>query len=324
MDARALPPRPSIAQYRKQAKELLRSAHEGDADAVKRLRDVPHARRLAADDDTPAHVVYALADAQFVIAREHGFASWPVFAAHVEALAIRDTPAARFEAAADAVVEGDETALSQLLTDDPSLTRARSTRAHHATLLHYVSANGVEDFRQRSPRNAAAIATALLAAGAQADAPANTYGGGPWQTTLNLLVSSVHPARARVQEALVDTLIDHGAAVDGVADDGSPLLTALAFHYAGAAHALARRGARVDTLAAAAGLGDESRVQSFLASGVVQRGAHRAMPRWLPLSRDADAHRALALTWAAAFGHRRVVELLADAGIASTRRTPKG
>ena len=43
-------------------------------------------------------------------------------------------------------------------------------RSHRATLLHYVGANGVEDYRQRSPQNAVAVAEALLAAGAEVDA----------------------------------------------------------------------------------------------------------------------------------------------------------
>src|SRR5262249_17555376 len=143
-----------------------------------------------------------------------------------------------FEAAAEAIVGGDEATLAALLLD-PELASARSARRHHATLLHYVAANGVEDFRQKSPPNAVAIATLLLDAGAAVDALADTYGGGPAQTTLNLLVSSVHPARAGVQVALVELLADRGAALEGLAGDGSPLLTALSFGYPAAAEALA-------------------------------------------------------------------------------------
>ena len=44
--------------------------------------------------------------------------------------------------------------------------------------------------------NAVAIATMLLDAGAGVDVLADTYGGGVAQTTLNLLVSSAHPAHA--------------------------------------------------------------------------------------------------------------------------------
>jgi hypothetical protein len=102
------------------------------------------------------------------------------------------------------------------------LIRAQSARRHRATLLHYVAANGVEDFRQLTPPNAVAIAKALLEAGAEVDALANTYGGGNAQTTMNLLVSSTHPAEAGLQPALVDTLLDYGAAIDGLDNDGSP------------------------------------------------------------------------------------------------------
>ena len=35
----------------------------------------------------------------------------------------------------------------------PELIRQRSSREHRSTLLHYVSANGIEDFRQRTPPN---------------------------------------------------------------------------------------------------------------------------------------------------------------------------
>lgn len=174
----------------------------------------------------------------------------------------------------------------------------------------------MEDFRQRTPPNAVDVARALLAAGAEVDAVARTYGGGPWQTPLNLLVSSVHPARAGVQAALVDVLAGHGAAVDGVEDDGTPLLTALAFHYPAAAEALVRCGARVDSLSAAAGLGDVAAVRGFLAGGPLTRAGRSrrtgATPGWLMLPREPGAERARALGWAAAMGHAAVVELLAD------------
>ncbi len=209
-----------------------------------------------------------------------------------------DAVTAGFEAAADAVVAGDLAALAPLLRADPSLVRARSARAHRATLLHYVAANGVEDARQRTPPNAVDVARALLDAGSAVDAAAETYGGGTGQTTLNLLVSSVHPARAGLQVALVDVLLDGGAQVDGPAGDGSPLLTALAFHYADAADALARRGARLDTISAAAGLGRADVVRALVES----RGPH-----------GADAARALTL--AAALGHADVVAFLVDRGV---------
>src|SRR5215475_11321157 len=160
-----------------------------------------------------------------------------------------------FETAADAVILGRVAELQALLRDQPALATARSGREHHATLLHYVAANGVEQYRQKSPPNAVSIATTLLDAGAEVDALADTYSGGTTETTMNLLVSSVHPRDAGVQVPLVHALLDHGAAIDGIANDCSPLATALAFWYGSAATALVERGARVDTVATAAGMG---------------------------------------------------------------------
>lgn len=313
MDAKALPPRPSLAQYRKQAKDLLHATRAGDPGAVRRMNECPRARDHAG---AVGHVAYALADAQFVIAREHGFDSWPVFASHVEGLETRDPSVARFEAASDAVIAGDEPALAQLLRDDPALIRARSPRAHHATLLHYVAANGVEDFRQRTPANAVAIARMLLEAHAEVDATADTYGGGPGMTTLNLLVSSVHPARAAVQVPLAELLLNAGAAIEGVARDGSPLLTALAFRYPDAAAALARRGARVETVLAAAGLGREDVVRTFVrANGEPAADVPLASTPWIRLPRNPQAHVERALIWAATLGQVGVTKFLSGQGI---------
>jgi hypothetical protein len=68
---RSLPPRPSLEYERKQAKALLRRLRAGDPDAFARAS----ARHGALDQSHRANVT--LADAQLVIAREYGFASWP-------------------------------------------------------------------------------------------------------------------------------------------------------------------------------------------------------------------------------------------------------
>jgi ankyrin repeat protein len=176
---------------------------------------------------------------------------------------------------------------------------------HRATLLHYVAANGVETFRQRTPRNAVDVARFLLHAGAEVDALADMYGGRC--TTMSMLVSSSPPAEAGLQVALVETLLDFGAAVEprGAGAWTSPLMTALAFGFRDAAEALVRRGARVDTVAAAAGLGRLADVQRLIATATSE-----------------DRHVALAL--AAQHGHVEVVRLLLDAGEDPDRFNPKG
>jgi ankyrin repeat protein len=73
----SLPAAPSLEQLRKQAKDLLRAHRAGDPDA---------AARVAAHHPEP-HEPLKLTGAQLVVAREHGFASWPRLRAYVERVA---------------------------------------------------------------------------------------------------------------------------------------------------------------------------------------------------------------------------------------------
>lgn len=201
-----------------------------------------------------------------------------------------------FERAVDAVVTGDAATLRELLREHPQLVHAHSARPHHCTLLHYVGANGVEDWRQKTPPNAIEIATMLLDAGAEPDALADLYGSR--YTTMGLLVSSVHPAQAGLQAPLAELLLDRGASIDGA------LRTALAFGYRETAEALIRRGATVDFAAAAA------------------LGRYDDAVRMLPEADAANRHIALAL--AAQHGQADVVRLLLDAGEDPSRYNPEG
>ena len=97
-----LPTRPNLAQYKKQAKELAHNCALSDADALTRVRK--HHPRIHAHPETAPQA--SLTDAQLVLAREHGFESWPRFASHIETLriirsveAITDPIAAFIEAA---------------------------------------------------------------------------------------------------------------------------------------------------------------------------------------------------------------------------------
>jgi hypothetical protein len=76
-------------------------------------------------------------------------------------------------------------------------------------------------------------------------------------TTMSMLVSSHPPEKAGLQIVLAETLLDFGASIESLGSKkwGSPLLTALAFGYLKTAEGLPIRGARVDSLPAAAGLG---------------------------------------------------------------------
>jgi hypothetical protein len=144
------------------------------------------------------------------------------------------------------------------------LVKACSPFGHRSTLLHYVAANGVEIQRQRSPSNAKLIAQILLAAGAEPDALNSSYGGSRNATTLCLTVSSYHPYAAGVQSEIAGALIDAGACVNGLNDDSMPLATALAFGYVSTAIDLAERGAHVDNIVLAAGLGRTERIREMI------------------------------------------------------------
>ena len=65
-----LPGRPNLDQLRRQARELLRAAADGEPSALARIRAVSERVSLSA--------------AQLAVAREYGFASWPALHAEVE------------------------------------------------------------------------------------------------------------------------------------------------------------------------------------------------------------------------------------------------
>ena len=291
-----------LDEYQRQAEALLDAVKSGSGDARMQFKwEHPRYRdKPVAEVDAAA---LGLADAQLVIAHQHSFAAWPDVVAFTEAVK-RDDAVARFEAAVDAVISGDVMALRAMLRDHPDLARARSTRRHHATLLHYLGANGVEGGRQKTPPNAVDVAKTLLDAGAEVDALADLYGARC--TTMSMLVSSSHPAEAGLQTALAETLLDYGAALNGPGSNWqSALMTALAFGYAATAEALAQRGAPVDSLPAAAGLG---RLETAV--------------RLLPAADSQSRHAALAL--AVQHGHVDVVRLLLDAGEDPDRYNPEG
>jgi ankyrin repeat protein len=335
-DALPLPPRPNLEQYKKRAKDLVKMCKSSDRDALRawaaewigtliKLYDLditlPREGHRAY---TPAEVNYridrtvdritkhmnatdqgtgpacTLTRAQFALAREHGFASWPKFAKHLEGLMRPHSPVSDFETAVDAIVNGDLTTLKKLLKKNPKLSRERSMREHRSTLLHYVSANGVEDFRQKTPKNIVEITRLLLNAGADVNAESDAYGGR--STTLGLTATSCHPEAAGVQLPLMDLLIDKGATIDGP-DGGSAVNGCLHNGRGEAAEYFASRGARLD-LEGAAGVGRLDIVQSFFA----EDGS---------LKSPATEQQMLdGFAWACEFGKTSVIDFLLQKGIA--------
>ena len=321
-DALPLPPRPRLEQYKKRAKDLVKACKSGDKNAIRQwaaewlealasLQDSHQARRWIVGklDDVEQFARKrlshsrqpksrcSLADAQFVIAGSHGFHSWPKLAKHVEELGVKSSAVCRFEAAADAIVAGDINILETLLRNDPELVRARSTREHQATLLHYLSANGVEGYRQRTPGNVVEIARILLQAGAEVNSTAEVYGGGA--TTLGLVATSIHPERAGVQDDLMQLLLDYGAVMDPPDNRQLMVNSCLANGRGKAAEFLARRGAQLD-LEGAAGVGRLDFVSSFFNpdGGLKKNATQKQMER--------------GFLWACEYGRDNVIEFLLE------------
>jgi Ankyrin repeat len=281
----------------------------GLADGI--VRDVTQTQLLASGT---ARYGPELSDAQLVIARLHGFENWQRFVEHIEGRGQASSPIFQFESAADAIVTGNLAALAALLAASPTLIRARSSREHDATLLHYIAANGHEGFRQLTPANAVQIARLLLDLGADPDALADMYGHSV--TPMQMLVSSTPPHDAGLQVPLVEALLDFGANPNGVEDNGSPIMTACAFHFPRAAEALARRGARVDNVVAAAALGRADLVEQYVDDhGRLRAGLDTASGPWPTLSGEPAEQLGYALTWATVFGRDDVVALLLRKGV---------
>lgn len=353
-----LPPRPNLEQYKKLARDLQHACKSSGAAAIRDWAEnwTERLSRLTGPDITPEvrrqfqdkakrieqgwqefkktneqSARCTLAGAQFFVAGCHGFANWPKFAKHLEAVARANSAVSQFESAADAIVGGDIATLEKLLRNNPELVQARSTREHRSTLLHYVSANGVEDFRQKTPKNIVEITKLLLDAGADSNAECDAYGGRC--TTLGLAATSYWPEAAGVQIPLLELLIDHGAVIDGPGG-GSAVNGCLHNGRGQAAEFLASRGARLD-LEGAAGVGRLDVVKGFFTedgglkpsatqkqlidgfawacefgrTGIVHFLLQKGMKANAKLSRGETG-----LHWAAFEGHADIVSLLLEHG----------
>jgi ankyrin repeat protein len=297
-----LPYSASIEEYDEQAVMLLDALHAGDDEAAWKFK-WEHPAFRGAHVSAVRDATLGIDDARLVVAAVCGFNSWDdlsLFARTAQA----DGEVSRFENAVEAVVSGDLETLRSKLAEYPDLVQSRSSRRHRATLLHYIAANGVEGHRQRTPANAVEVAKALLDAGAEVDALADMYE--EKCTTMSMLVSSTPPNDAGLQIPLAMTLLDYGAAIEGRGSKWqSPVSTALVFGFVDTARAIAERGAPVDDVIVAAGLGLSDETEAFIAR-----------------SSKEDLQKALAL--AAQHGHEDVVRVLLDAGVDPDRYNPDG
>jgi len=150
MDPKPLPAHPNLEPYKKQAKELLRAYRSADVETICRVkRSHPRFEKLA----EPGFDIskFALADAQLVIAREHGFESWPKFTKRIEVInseaAAPANPVAAFIEAA--IWHGTLEAAEAILAAYPEIAQSS---IHVAAILGDDAA--VRRFVAADPRNA--------------------------------------------------------------------------------------------------------------------------------------------------------------------------
>lgn len=287
---RTLPASPNLEQQKKQARELLGALRRDDSEARRRLAEShPNASRV-----DPARA--ALHDAQLIIAREYGFASWAKLKQHIEVVTHSIDP---FEELALAVKENDTAAARRLLTKHSALrTRlneampggdfgqtmiGRAVGAKNLELIDLLISHGA-DINQRSywwaggfgvlDMCAKSLVNELIERGAYVDAHAAARLG--MLERLDALVTAdpsvVHSRGGDGQMPLhfaanVDVaryLVDHGANLDvRDVDHESTAAQYMIRDRQDIARWLVDRGATADILMAAA-LGDTDRVRDQL------------------------------------------------------------
>jgi ankyrin repeat protein len=285
--SRALPSNPSLAQQKKQAKELLQAFTAGDPDARARIRAVlPDKQRIV------------LADAQFALAREYGFTDWSALRQHIDALEEqRRPPHERIHAAfrrrdADEVrrIFQQQPALRQMIDaplfsfNSPAIVHCANDVAMVDMLLELGADPNRRSEWWAGPFHALHVAKGeaaerLLAAGAIPDACAAAH-----LDRVDLLARMIDEDPSRVHErggdgqtplhfaqsrAAVDLLLAHGADIDArdVDHRSTPAAWMLDHHRAQGRYDLAsylvERGASTDIFLAAA-LGMTDRVRTMI------------------------------------------------------------
>jgi uncharacterized protein len=225
-----LPARPDLAQLRRQAKELLASAKQGDDEAFARVRAVSD--RLI------------LASAQLAVAREYGFPSWAKLKIEVERREILNNR--------------DLTRLRRLLANDRELATSRMEHwcdhRRGVSPLNYIAMIRFDSGRLGLPRElpgTGAAARALLEAGAPVD-------GQPGDKETPLMTAASY-GDAEVAGALIEAGADleARAATDaGGVPGGTALLHAAVFGMTEVLDLLLEAGAHVHSLYEAAAAGD--------------------------------------------------------------------
>lgn len=348
--ARMLPPHPNLEQQKTQAGELLDALRRGDREARQRFRDFhpDFATISPGEAATPA----ALHDAQLVIAREYGFASWAKLKHHIESVT---SSVGQLELLARAVKVNDLGEATRILTKHEDV-RARLNEAmpggdFDQTMIAYAAnrerfdmvdlllAHGA-NINQRSYWWAGGfgvldtcnptIAGQLIERGARVDVHSASRLG--MLDHLDVIVSSdpqmVHarggdgetPLHFAANIDIARYLVEHGAEIDvrDIDHESTPAQYMIRDRHE-VARWLVDRGATADILMAAA-LGDVDRVRAHLDENPSSIRTS-VTSEWFPMSNPRAGgtiyiwtlgSNKMAHSVARDFGHQDVVALLID------------
>ncbi len=301
MPTKNLPPVADLTHLKHQAKDLRKSLAAASLAAFQRTREF-HPRFAEMSDAEIAGEVFSLSDAQLVIAREYGYASWPRLRA---VLAGAGNDAAGlihndriddplFSRAVDFLDAGQASLLKALLAQHPGLVTQKmffegDNYFTDPVLLEFIAENPVR--QGRMPENIVEVARVILEAGGAQNADA-------LERTLGLVASGRVAREMGQQEDLIDLLVSYGA------DPGGALVSALGHGEFGAVRKLLDCGAPM-TVVAAAGLGDRE-----------------ALAGMLPAPEPEDVQLALAV--AALHGRAGCIAELIAAGADPNRYNPPG
>ncbi len=205
----------NLEQLKNQAKDLLKALRAKDPDAGARIRTF-HPKFISVSPDALFAARFLLADAQWVIALEHGFASWPKLKREVERRQRERAPSVLPQDEAErealdtlplerAVMEGDLDGIRSLLGSRPELMAAVDARGR--TVL------------ERAARNAPLDALkVLLESGADASA-VNLHNLTWWGPDLarieRLLQHGADAHQLQTHHASGNTTLLHNAAHNG-------------------------------------------------------------------------------------------------------------
>lgn len=256
MTTQQLPERPNLDQLKKQAKDLLRAAEEKQSAALTRFTALPS---LAGKPPAElATLTLALHDAQSVIAREHGFVSWPALRERVEELSLAfDSAAMDFTRATverridraqrllelhprfvqenfhAALAFGEIAAVRRFLEKNPALATQKGGPLTWEPLLYVAHSQ----WAGKNPAGLLAVARLLLECGAD---PNTSY---PWSGDPRMRLPVLWAAACHARHyALAQLLLEAGAKPD----DGESVYHAAEHGDLAMLDLLAQHGAMAD------------------------------------------------------------------------------